>query len=154
MSLSHLEIERHARQIRVDRVSLKESVFCLATITGAAVEVNWRAVPHEHYMVFLRGLQQKERSKEMAKSSFTSGGLAHCTQTQGSRVSVLVQVLFQLHWIHLLGKLTNSKFILKLNFKERCVSMLPFVIVAVCKLIIELPSRATFIPWKNAILEI
>ena len=46
-------------KIRVDRVSLKESVFRLATITGAAVEVNWRTVPDEHYMVLLGRLQQK-----------------------------------------------------------------------------------------------
>ena len=59
MSLSHLENERHARQIRVDRVSLKESVFCLAAIADAAVEVNWRAVPDEHYMVFFRRLQER-----------------------------------------------------------------------------------------------
>ena len=93
-------------KIRVDRGSLEESVFRLATITGAAVEFNWKTVPDKHYMVFLRRLEQKERSREIM---FTSGGLAHCTQTQGSRVSVLVQVLFQLHWIHLLGELTKSK---------------------------------------------
>ena len=49
-------------------VSLKEGVFSLATIAGAAVEVNWRPVPYKHDMVFLRWLQQERRSIKIIKT--------------------------------------------------------------------------------------
>ena len=54
-------------RIGVDQVLLKESVFRLATITGAAVEVNWRTVPDEHYMVLLRGLG-KDRDQQKSQN--------------------------------------------------------------------------------------